>query len=131
MILIIIRKFILSVFLVCLLGCGSEKASSIKGAITLDGKPLLLGNLTFVPIMPETNKKASSAVINGTYCIENYEGFNPGTYWVEINWAKATGKKVPSADPGIPMEQTIQGVISQEVKVEKGTNEKDFKLNSK
>jgi len=35
------------------------------------------------------------------------KGFNPGTYWVEINWAKATGKKVPSADPGIPMEQTI------------------------
>ncbi len=131
MILIIIRKFILSVFLVCLLGCGSEKASSIKGTITLDGNPLLLGNLTFVPIMPETNKKASSAVINGTYSIENYEGFNPGTYWVEINWAKATGKKVPSADPGILMEQTIQGAISQEVKVEKGTNVKDFKLNSK
>lgn len=97
----------------------------------MDGKPLLLGNLTFVPIIPETNKKASASVINGTYCIENYEGFNPGTYWVEINWAKATGKKVPSADPGIPMEQTIQGAISQEVKVEKGTNEKDFKLKSK
>lgn len=131
MILIIIRKFILSVFLVCLLGCSSEKASSIKGTITLDGNPLLLGNLTFVPIIPETNKKASAAVINGTYSIENYEGFNTGTYWVEINWAKATGKKVPSADPGILMEQTIQGAISQEVKVEKGTNEKDFKLKSK
>jgi len=97
----------------------------------LDGNPLLLGNLTFVPIMPETNKKASSAVINGTYSIENYEGFNPGTYWVEINWAKATGKKVPSADPGILMEQTIQGAISHEVIVIKGTNERDFKLKSK
>lgn len=122
---------LLSGMIVCLLGCGSEKASSIKGAITLDGKPLLLGNLTFVPIMPETNKKASAAVINGTYCIENYEGFNPGTYWVEINWAKATGKKVPSADPGILMEQTISGVISHEVTVIKGTNERDFKLKSK
>ena len=97
----------------------------------MDGKPLLLGNLTFVPIAPETNKKASAAVINGTYCIENYEGFNPGTYWVEINWAKATGKKVPSADPGILMEQTISGVISHEVTVIKGTNERDFKLKSK
>lgn len=122
---------LLSGMIVCLLGCGSEKPSSIKGSITLDNKPLLLGNLTFVPIAPETNKKVATAVNDGTYIIENYEGFNPGTYWVEINWAKATGKKVPSADPGILMEQTIQGAISQEVKVEKGTNVKDFKLNSK
>lgn len=122
---------LLSGMIVCLLGCGSEKPSSIKGSITLDNKPLLLGNLTFVPIAPETNKKVATAVNDGTYIIENYEGFNPGTYWVEINWAKATGKQVPSADPGILMEQTIQGVISHEVIVIKGTNERDFKLKSK
>lgn len=122
---------LLSGMIVCLLGCGSEKPSSIKGSITLDNKPLLLGNLTFVPIMPETNKKVATAVNNGTYIIENSVGFNPGTYWVEINWAKGTGKQVPSADPGILMEQTISGVISHEVIVIKGTNERDFKLKSK
>lgn len=122
---------LLSGMIVCLLGCSSEKPSSIKGVITLDNKPLLLGNLTFMPIAPETNKKVATAVNNGTYIIENSVGFNPGTYWVEINWAKGTGKQVPSADPGILMEQTISGVISHEVIVEKGTNERDFKLKSK
>lgn len=122
---------LLSGMIVCLLGCSSEKPSSIKGVITLDNKPLLLGNLTFMPIAPETNKKVATAVNNGTYIIENAVGFNPGTYWVEINWAKGTGKQVPSADPGILMEQTISGVISHEVIVIKGTNERDFKLKSK
>lgn len=122
---------LLSGMIVCLLGCSSEKPSSIKGSITLDNKPLLLGNLTFMPIAPDTNKKVATAVNNGTYIIENSVGFNPGTYWVEINWAKGTGRQVPSADPGILMEQTISGVISHEVIVKKGTNERDFKLKSK
>jgi hypothetical protein len=117
--------------LVCVMGCGSEKSSSIKGSITLDGEPLVLGNLTFSPITPETNKKVATAVNNGTYNLENHAGFNPGSYRVEINWAKKTGKKVPSADPGILMEQTIQGTINEEIKIEKGANEKDFKLKSK
>lgn len=126
-----IRNLTPSLFLICFLGCGSEKPSSIKGTITLDGKPLLLGSLTFVPKTPETNKKAASAVNDGTYIIENHEGFNPGIYLVEINWAKVTGKKIPSADPGILMDQTISGVISQEIIVQKGINEKDFILKSK
>jgi hypothetical protein len=29
------------------------------------------------------------------------------------------------------MEQTIQGTINEEIKIEKGANEKDFKLKSK
>lgn len=127
----IIMKSILILFMAGILGCGSETPSSIKGSITLDEKPLLLGNLTFIPINPQTNKKTSAAVSNGAYNLENQEGFLPGSYRVEINWARGTGKKIPSADPGILMEQTIQGTISEEIRVEKGSNEKNFILKSK
>jgi len=70
-------------------------------------------------------------VENGKYQIETNEGLIPGKYKIEINWTKETGKKIPSADPGIMMEQTIQGKEDCEIEVNIGTNKRDFVLKSK
>jgi len=114
-----------------LLGCGENSKCTITGSITLDGNPVKSGNISFYSQDPETNKKIATVVENGKYQIETNEGLIPGKYKVEVHWAKETGKKIPSADPGIMMEQTIQGKEDCEIEVNIGTNKRDFVLKSK
>lgn len=112
-------------------GCLSENPNSIKGSVTLDDQPLEQGNITFIPLTQESTKKFAAQIKDGMYFLENQEELNPGKYLAEINWAKRTGKKIPSADPGVFMEQTIQGIIKKEIILKKGINREDFKIGSK
>lgn len=114
-----------------LLGCGENSNCTMTGSITLDGNPVKSGNISFYSQDTEINKKIATVVENGKYQIETNEGLIPGKYKVEVHWAKETGKKIPSADPGIMMEQMIQGKESLEIEVNIGANKQDFKLKSK
>ena len=95
--------------LLCFAGCGGTDAPSLKGKVTLDGVPVASGNIVFLPEQSE-GRKAAAAIEDGNYLVPAEEGLLPGKYRVEVSWHKPTGKKIPSADPGIMMDETKEAI---------------------
>ena len=79
----------------------------------------------------------AAAVEGGAYEVPADLGAAPGTFKVEISWAKKTGRRVPSADPGIMMDETREAVPAKynsrttlTVAIKPGENVHDFPLKS-
>jgi len=136
----LLRFRLLAMLDVCLLvlaGCGDATSTALHGTVTLDGAPVTNGNIVF---LPETSDgpKAAAAIEEGKYSIPADVGLTPGTYRVEVSWHKPTGRKVPSADPGIMMDETKEAVPSKynasstlTADLAAGDLEKDFALTTK
>lgn len=116
-----------------LAGCGG--GGRIEGTVTLDGQPVDGGTITFTN--PDGHGgNAGGQIQGGKYSIETK--LAPGTYKVEVNWLKSTGKQIPNkSDPGtkmdetkqvIPMEYNTQSKLTAEVK--SGSNTFNFELKS-
>ncbi|SIO42973.1 hypothetical protein SAMN05444166_4649 [Singulisphaera sp. GP187] len=81
-----------------MVGCGDEGPARqpVSGVITLDGKPLPSGSVTFAPLDGAT--AATAEIRDGAYCIGRSEGPAPGRYQVEINAVQPTGKRIKHPD---------------------------------
>lgn len=119
-----------------LCGCSGQKAASVHGQVTLDGEPVSAGSIVFLPAAAG-GRKAAAAIEGGAYSIPASEQLAPGSYRVEISWHKPTGRKIPSADPGMTMDETREAVparynsdstLTAEIG---GDAEKDFALTSR
>jgi len=115
-------------------GCGSADRASVQGRVTFEGQPVDLGNIVFVPEAGEGIKMAAP-IEDGKYQIETKRGVQPGTYLVEISWSKKTGRQVPSADPGIMMDEMQEALPAQyntettlRRELQRGENVHDFEL---
>lgn len=122
---------------VVLAGCTAEKAASVHGQVTLDGQPVTMGNIVFLPTAG-AGRKAAAAIEAGAYSIPAGEKLLPGSYRVEISWHKPTGKKIASADPGMTIDAAREAVPARyntdstlTVEIEGGEVAKDFALTSK
>src|SRR5688572_15059983 len=102
------RKFFLTAFAVCL-GCTGNSAVPLRGTVTLDGQPVTGGSIVFMPQMAG-GPKAAAAIENGAYSIPAAQGVKPGKYRVEVSWHKPTGRKIPSADPGMTADETREAI---------------------
>jgi hypothetical protein len=118
-------------------GCGGPAAPSLKGKVTLDGAPVASGSIVFLPEKSE-GRKAAAAIEDGNYAVPAEEGLQPGKYRVEVSWRKPTGRKMPSADPGITMEETKEAIPARfntastlTAELASGESTKDFALTSK
>jgi len=89
--------------------CSSNASSSLHGQVTLDGEPVSTGNIVFLS-QDSKGPKAAAAIENGAYALSPHDKLSAGKYRVEISWRKPTGKKVPSADPGITIDETREAV---------------------
>ncbi len=102
------RAFIALLFVGAVLasgGCTSgSKQVAVKGTVHFDGSPVEEGSISFFPEDGEA-RKASAAIINGEFAIPAERGPAPGKFKVEISWMRKTGKKIPSADPGIEIDE--------------------------
>jgi hypothetical protein len=121
----------------CLLGCGRPSTAALRGKVTLDGAPVTAGNIVFLPQGGE-GPKAAAAIEEGKYMIPAEDGLKPGVYRVEVSWHKPTGRKVPSSDPGIMMDETKEAVPAKfntdstlTAELAAGQAEKDFALTTK
>lgn len=119
------------------MGCSGEQTAAVQGKVTLDGEPVALGNIVFLPI-GGAGTKGSAPVEQGAYTIPATDKLAPGSYRVEISWHKPTGRKVASADPGIMMDETREVVPPKynsdstlKVEIGSGKVEQDFALTSK
>jgi len=116
-------------------GCGGAGGVTAKGRVTLDNVPVKEGTIVF--ISSAGGQKVPAVVKDGEYAVPADAALKPGSYRVEVTWARPTGKKIPSADPGmttderkeaIPAKYNTQSTLTADLA--SGENTKDFTLTS-
>ncbi len=115
-------------------GCSSSDDAAVTGAVTLDGKPVETGAITFMP----TDGKSR---VTGTQIkAGKYSAKVPlGVQRVEIHAPKVVGHKKMYNAPDSPLEEITDEALppkyhSQselQLEVKAGENQKDFSLTSK
>lgn len=120
-----------------LTGCGGANSAALHGTVTFDGAPVTNGSIVFLPPSGE-GSKAAAAIEEGKYTIPADAGLLPGNYRVEVTWQKPTGRKIPSADPGMTMDETKEAIPAKfnvnstlTADIAAGDVEKDFALTTK
>lgn len=92
---------------ICLTGCGKSdiERTSIKGNVSIGGKPVATGNISFIPQSGTESPTAGAEISNGQYTIGKEKGPTPGTYTIQIMASESTGKKTTVTGlPGGPRE---------------------------
>jgi hypothetical protein len=93
-------------------GCGPTdefQHVGVSGKVTLGGKPMTGGTITFVPLA--SGPAAYGTITDGQYTIARREGPGPGSYRVEISRIQSTGRRVPDSEyPGKTVEETKNAV---------------------
>ncbi|WP_435015459.1 hypothetical protein TA3x_002997 [Tundrisphaera sp. TA3] len=90
--------------LIALCGCGGTgdglARQAVSGNVTLDGKPLAAGGITFDPVDPGKPGSVSgfAPVSDGSYAIDRSAGLTPGSYRVSIV-ASSGDAPAPSNEP--------------------------------
>lgn len=87
-----------SLVMIVSFGCGNSESERVpvSGTITLDGKPLASGAISFLPVGRGTS--AGTTIFNGEFSITRASGPSPGRYRVEIDSYETTGEKIPDSD---------------------------------
>ena len=121
-------------------GCGA-KVASITGSVSLDGKPVESGLITFVPVDGTPGSGARAQIAKGVYAIDASMAAAPGAYRVEIAARRKTGKKIPvgsPAPPGTMADEEVEAVPARFNKdstlreaLKPGANKVDFSLTTK
>ena len=88
---------------------------TVRGRVTVDGDPVGNGSISF--FSADGGPRAAAAVLGGEYAIPAEKGLTPGKYRVEVTWAKPTGRKIPSADPGVLADEVVHGGHTGELTV--------------
>jgi hypothetical protein len=131
-------------------GCGGGSGDSLPrhavyGKVTLDGKPLEQGVISFTPDAQGASPVTGGGVISaGSYSIPRDQGLTPGKYKVAITASDApialAAGEAPGAppraktkakpEPVIPAKYNAKSTLEREVKAD-GSNTFDFELTSK
>jgi len=131
------RCFLLLAFLTCTIGCGRSdgpKMIAVTGQITLDGKPLDAGSISFLPV--DGNGVPSGAKISGGAYRADVP---PGEKRVEIRAPKVVGQRdAYQGDPNSPKVDIIEERIPHRYNAQSELRAKvadkippiDFKLES-
>ena len=86
------------IFAVCLpviVGCGPSSGKRvISGAVTYDGQPVEFGQVRFVPIEGTKGPLYAAPIADGQYRMESRGGVPAGTYRVEVDAQKKTGRQI-------------------------------------
>ncbi len=105
------------IILSCLLtlsGCGgpAEPArAAVNGTVTLDGTPIAVGTIAFLPTGPEGGPSSGGAILNGKYTLTAQNGPVLGEHKVEIRAPQKTGKQIPVAPPAVSASGTVDEVV--------------------
>src|SRR5262249_54495418 len=76
------------VLLTSVAGCGGGDnlpRQEVNGSVTIDGKPLVRGLITFVPTSAEVSTQGGGPVLEGKFSIPRMQGLVPGKYKVVIS----------------------------------------------
>jgi hypothetical protein len=77
-----------------LVGCGGQGREALEGTVTLDGKPLEKGYITFRPQPGTASPSAGADIADGKFSVASKGGVLPGKFRVEITASRTTDKKI-------------------------------------
>jgi hypothetical protein len=80
--------------LLALVGCSRDGRLAANGTITLDGKPLESGAITFQPAAGGSGHSAGGQIENGQFHLAAEHGLEPGNYSVVVQTFRLTGRTV-------------------------------------
>jgi hypothetical protein len=126
-----------------LAGCGGGEDSlprlAISGRVTLDGKPLEHGSITFTPADAgrADATTAGASISDGSYSVAQAGGPTPGNYRVAILGAEEGSAPAPGERPTrsavakspIPEEYNTRSSLKAEIKAD-GSKTFDYELKS-
>ena len=80
----VLRNITFALLLFALVGCSRDGRLAASGTVTLDGKPLESGAITFKPAPGSEGHSAGESLENGQFQLAGTWGFKPGKYFVTI-----------------------------------------------
>jgi hypothetical protein len=114
-------------------GCGQGNRAAVSGMVTLDGKPIEQGAITFFPAPGNKGPSAGGTITNGRYDVASAKGVAIGANKVMISSVQPTGRKIPSA--GTNYDERLEAVPAKynnettlTCDVQPGKNEFNFEL---
>jgi len=119
-------------------GCGGGGTTrvALHGRVTVAGKPIEEGSITFFPVDGNRGPTAGGVIKNGEYSIPAQSGPVPGMNRVEIDGLHKTGRKVPlEGHPEVLVDEVVHvvparyraGALKRDVK----SGELNFDLEAK
>jgi hypothetical protein len=122
-----------ALLLLALVGCSRDGRLSASGTVTLDGKPLESGVISFRPAAGGAGHSAGGQIEKGGFHLAAAHGLTPGKYLVTIQSFKLTGRTIVVPQGKVPERVLVEykeaGKI--EATVAAGANNQfDFKLTS-
>jgi hypothetical protein len=119
-------------------GCDGNSRARVQGTITLDGQPIELGAISFIPVDGQS-PTTGGPITNGQYSVANVP---VGEMKVAISGSKVVGKKklyqdrpdspeMPITENPVPAQFSDLQNTTLRLDVKPGTNGKNWELNSK
>jgi hypothetical protein len=108
----IVRTVFAILILAALAGCISRSApqqrGKLSGKVTLDGKPVASGRISFIAL-DASGANAAAPITNGEYSLAEGEGPAKGKYRVQFSVPSATKRRIPNDDvPGQFIEEASE-----------------------
>jgi hypothetical protein len=119
-----------------LAGCGSEYDATLTGAVTLDGKPVPQGTVTWTPV--DAGSSAYATIdSDGSYEVRTGRevGLKPGEYFVTVAANESAARTVEGGPPPpgkliVPIWYRFKDRSGLKFTVEPGGNQIDLQLSS-
>lgn len=110
-------------------GCGggdSLPREEINGTVTIDGKPLNRGLITFVPAEANVTTQGGGPILDGKFSIPRIQGLVPGNYKVVISSPDDKPEEFPDKGfnnnapglPPIPAKEVVPAQYNKDSKLE-------------
>ena len=121
-------------------GCGDRSGrQAIEGTVSLDGKPLEKGQISFRPQQGTASPSAGGNIAGGKFSIAPERGLLPGKFRVEITASRPTGEKAVAPITGKMVtieEQYLPAKYNEQSQLEAsvgsgGPNRFEFAITSK
>ncbi len=124
-----------SLLLAVAVGCGGANRAEVSGRVTLDGKAVEDGTISFLPLGEPPGPSAWGQITAGNYSIPALQGPAVGANLVKIHWPRKTGRKT-RYDPNMDeFEEAVPNRYHRnselKVNLKPGKNEANFQLLSK
>lgn len=81
-------------------GCSRHTGRvDVSGTVSIDGKPLALGSISFQP-SDSARTGGGAPIVDGGFALSQANGLKPGDYLVTVTAFRDTGRKVPDPQRG-------------------------------
>jgi hypothetical protein len=141
-----VRRLASALMVLAIVGCSDKTATvdtlprrAVSGTVTLDGKPLTVGKITFSPAEKEkaVGPDVSGDIKEGKFSIDRASGPTPGKYKIIISGippVEIKSDEMPGAAPKrqpepVPAKYNAKTTLTKDVS-DTGTNEFEFPLTS-